>query len=205
MNDKTGKRAIAAIRLDREGEPYTSLDDQRSFAEDIAEEEGLTLIGTVEGHSDEEIDAQLERRKDEYDEIIHVGNMEVEIPEDEDDDDEIEILDGAGRPITNLRQYETWVVSQAIRNELEMFHGGGAVDPSNPDSGRGFITDKQMKALNIVIRRTVHNALGHLNADPEDDPDAMRFAWFQLKTVHDYMEPPGSPELEEAYKAYAGR
>ena len=103
MNDKTGKRAIAAIRLDREGEPYTSLDDQRSFAEDIAEEEGLTLIGTVEGHSDEEIDAELERRKDEYDEVIHVGNMEVEIPEDEDDDDEIEILDGAGRPITNLR------------------------------------------------------------------------------------------------------
>jgi hypothetical protein len=43
-------------------------------------------------------------------------------------------------------QFLTWVISQAIRNELEMFHGGGAYDPENPDSGEGFITDKQMRA-----------------------------------------------------------
>jgi hypothetical protein len=73
-----------------------------------------------------------------------------------------------------------------------MFHGGGAYDPENPDSGRGFITDKQMRALSIVIRRTVYDAL---NRDDDDN----YFAWFQLNTVHDYMEPPGSPELEEAY------
>ena len=28
--------------------------------------------------------------------------------------------------------------------------------------------------------------------------EALDFCEFQLGTVHDYMEPPGSPELEEA-------
>jgi len=49
-------------------------------------------------------------------------------------------------------QIMTWVINQAIRNELEVFHGGGAYDPENPGRGEVLITDKQMKALNIVIR-----------------------------------------------------
>ena len=32
--------------------------------------------------------------------------------------------------------------------------------------------------------------------------EALGFCEFQLGTVRDYMEPPGSPELEEAYKRY---
>jgi hypothetical protein len=40
-------------------------------------------------------------------------------------------------------EFQTWIISQAIRNELEMFHGGGAYDPEHPDSGEGFITDSR--------------------------------------------------------------
>jgi len=89
----------------------------------------------------------------------------------------------------------TWIISQAIRNELEMFHGGGALDPEHPESDEGFITDKQMRALNIVIRRTVYEALRD-----RDDEENAAFCAFQLNTVHDYMEAPGSPELEAAYR-----
>jgi hypothetical protein len=108
-----------------------------------------------------------------------------------------DLRDGAGRPIS-WEQRQAWVIAQAIRNRLEAFHGGGAVDPDNPDSGDGFISDNQMRALNIVIRRAVHEALACLCA-PIDDRDAGRFVQFQLAMVHDYMEPPGSPELEHAY------
>lgn len=110
--------------------------------------------------------------------------------------DRMDVKDGAGRKITTWRQYDTWVISQAIRNQLEMFHGGGASDPSNPGSGEGFITDEQMRALNIVIRHTVYEALEALHGE---STDAAAFAWFQLTTVNDYMEPPGSAELEAAY------
>ena len=34
------------------------------------------------------------------------------------------------------------------------------------------------------------------------EQEALDFCVFQLGTVHDYMEPPGSPELEEAYQRY---
>src|SRR6266700_1691374 len=100
------------------------------------------------------------------------------------------LRDGAGRKIS-WDQFETWVVSQAIRNELEAFHGGGALDPSNPGSESGFITDEQMRALNIAIRRIVHEALRD-----------MRYCSFQLATVNEYMEPPGTPELDQAYERY---
>jgi hypothetical protein len=71
-----------------------------------------------------------------------------------------------------------------------------------------------MRALNITIRRTVHQALAHLDTarniatgprwgklHPRHQ-EALDFCEFQLGTVHDYMEPPDSPELDEAYKRY---
>jgi hypothetical protein len=111
------------------------------------------------------------------------------------------LTDGAGREIT-VEQFQTWVVAQAVRNALEGFHGGGAFDPDDPDSGEGFISDAQMRALNIVIRRTVHEAQGKLRdlGGDEGAEDAGGYCWFQLSGVAGYMEPPGSPELEEAYR-----
>ena len=113
-----------------------------------------------------------------------------------------DLYDGAGRPIS-WEQRQAWVITQAIRNQLEAFHGGGAVDPDSPGSGEGFISDNQMRALNIVIRRAVHDALTYLGA-PVEDRDAGRFIEFQLATVRDYMEPPGSPDLELAYDQVTG-
>jgi len=128
----------------------------------------------------------------------------------DDEVDDVDLTDGAGRPIT-YDQMETWVVAQAVRNALEAFHGGGATDPENPRSGRGFMTDKQMRALNIVIRHTVYEALGMLHAlgskevSEEDQDRAGQYLWFQLSGVHDYMEPPGSEELEAAYREVTGK
>ena len=111
-------------------------------------------------------------------------------------------------------QLRTWVVGQSVRDALQTFHGRWGFDPDNPGSGEGFISDRQMRALNITIRRAVHEALGHLEiarnvaAQPQDrklharQQQALDFCEFQLGTVHDYMEPPGSDELEEAYKRY---
>jgi len=71
-----------------------------------------------------------------------------------------------------------------------------------------------MRALNVTIRRAVHAALAQVDiarnvaAQPHGhklqarQQEALDFCEFQLGTVHDYMEPPGSPELEEAYKRY---
>jgi len=111
-------------------------------------------------------------------------------------------------------QFRTWVVAQAIRNALQTFHGCWAFDPDDPGSGAGFISDGQMRALNITIRRTVHEALGHADTARSVarqrrrrklrpwEQEALDFCEFQLKTVRDYMEPPGSPGLEEAYVRY---
>jgi hypothetical protein len=108
-------------------------------------------------------------------------------------------------------QIRTWVVAQSVRNALQAFHGFWAFDPDDPGTGAGFISDGQMRVLNIAIRRAVHEALGqvdlargalgHLHGrelSPEEQA-ALDFCDFQLSTVHDYMEPPGSPKLEEAY------
>lgn len=73
------------------------------------------------------------------------------------------------------------------------------MDPDNPDSGEGFISDNQMRALNVVIRHAVDEALTHLGA-PMGNERSERFVQFQLATVHDYMEPPGSQELAQAYE-----
>ena len=111
-------------------------------------------------------------------------------------------------------QLRAWVVAQAVRNALQTFHGCWGLDPDNPRSGEGFISDGQMRALNIAIRRVVHEALRHADmadhvaADPHNralsagEQEALDFCAFQLGTIRDYMEPPGSAELEEAYQRY---
>ena len=111
-------------------------------------------------------------------------------------------------------QFRSWVVAQSIRNALETFHGCWAFDPDNPGSGEGFISDDQMRVLNITIRRAVHEALrqvdlacqaarrSHHRELRAEQRVALEFCEFQLGTMRDYMEPPGSPELEQAYQRY---
>ncbi len=114
----------------------------------------------------------------------------------------------------SYKQFRTWVVAQSVRNALETFHGGWAFDPDHPGSGEGFISDNQMRVLNITIRRAVHEALGQVDTACNaakysrrrglyaGELGALDFCEFQLGTVRDYMELPGSPELEEAYRRY---
>ena len=114
----------------------------------------------------------------------------------------------------NHKQFRSWVVAQAIRNALQTFHGCWGFDPDNPGSGEGFISDRQMRALNITIRRAVHEALGHTDTARSaatqrrrrkprpGELEALDFCEFQLGTIRNYMEPPGSPELEEAYARF---
>jgi hypothetical protein len=122
----------------------------------------------------------------------------------------IECADGKN----GYERFRTWVVAQAIRNALQAFHADSAFDPDDPGSGAGFISDRQMRALNITIRRAVHEALdrvdmardavrrpGNQSSHPEEIA-ALDFCAFQLGTVRDYMEPPGSAELEKAYQRY---
>ena len=116
----------------------------------------------------------------------------------------------------SYEELRTWVVAQAVRNALQTFHGCWAFDPDDPDSEQGFISDRQMRALNVTIRRAVHEALGHVDlarnvaVQPDRrkllarEQEALDFCKFQLETVHDYMESPGSPELEDAYNRYVG-
>ena len=115
---------------------------------------------------------------------------------------------------TGYEQLRTWVVAQSVRNALQAFHGRWAFDPDNPGSTEGFISDGLMRALNITIRRAVHEALCQVDkarnvaAQPHRqklypaEQEALDFCEFQLGTIRDYMEPPGAPELEEAYKRY---
>jgi len=112
--------------------------------------------------------------------------------------------DGAGREI-DFDQLMTWIIAGEIRGELEHFHGGGAVDPDNPGSEEGFISDPQMRALNIVIRHAVYEALTRMRAMDEGDDRAARLVQLQLAQVSDYMEPPGSEELERAYREVTGK
>ena len=114
----------------------------------------------------------------------------------------------------SYEQLRTWVVAQAVRNALQRFRGCPAFDPDDPASGEGFISDGQMRALNITIRRAVHDALAHVDTARNvatqlhgrklhaRQQEALDFCAFQLGTVRHYMEPPGSPELKEAYKRY---
>ena len=115
-------------------------------------------------------------------------------PEQENDDNPL-IKGPDGREWT-WEQFQSWVISLSVRNALEMFHGGGAMDPETFDSGRGFITDRQMKALNIVIRHTVSSMIKKLSNASENGEEL----YWTLTYVNDYMEPPGSAELERAYE-----
>ena len=127
--------------------------------------------------------------------------------------DLLALIEGANKKVTH-EQFRTWVVTQSVRNALETFHGGWAFDPDNPGSGVGFISDGQMRVLNITIRRAVHEALGqvdlachtekrsHCRELSTGEQAALEFCEFQLRTIRDYMEPPGSPELEEAHRRY---
>ena len=122
-------------------------------------------------------------------------------------------IECANRKIS-YEQFRTWVVAQSVRNALETFHGGWAFDPDHLDSGEGFISDNQMRVLNITIRRAVHEALGQVDTTCNaskylrrrglyaEEQAALDFCEFQLSTIRDYMELPGSPELEEAYRRY---
>ncbi len=60
-----------------------------------------------------------------------------------------------------------------------------------------------MRALNIVIRHAVYEALTRLGA-AVGNQDAWRFIQFQLATVNEYMERPGSAELKQAYEEVTG-
>jgi hypothetical protein len=114
----------------------------------------------------------------------------------------------------DYEQFRTWVVAQSVRNGLETFHGSRAFDPDNPTGGEGFISNNQMRVLNIAIRRAVHEALGqvdmahravlqsHLRELRTEEQEALDFCEFQLRTIGAYMEPPGSAELENAYQRY---
>lgn len=127
--------------------------------------------------------------------------------------DLLALIEGADTTFT-YEQFRTWVVAQSVRNALETFHGDWAFDPDNPGSGEGFISDDQMRALNITIRRAVHEALGqvdlacniakgsHRRGPRTGEQTALEFCEFQLRTIRGYKEAPGSPELEQAYQRY---
>jgi hypothetical protein len=125
--------------------------------------------------------------------LAHIGDSDVEV---------------------GYERIRSWIVAQSVRNALQTFHGFWAFDPDDPGSGAGFISDGQMRVLNITIRRAVHEALGQVDLARDavrhlhgrelsaDERAALDFCDFQLSTIHDYMEPPGSRELEEAYRRY---
>jgi hypothetical protein len=127
--------------------------------------------------------------------------------------DLLALIEGADGKFV-YEQFRSWIVAQSVRNALETFHGGWAFDPDNPGSGEGFISDAQMRVLNITIRCAVHEALSQVDLACDaakrshhqelcpDERAALEFCEFQLRTIRDYMEPPGSPELEEAYQRY---
>jgi hypothetical protein len=79
--------------------------------------------------------------------------------------------------------------------------------PETSNTEEGFITDRQMKALSIVIRHAVYDAVsrlynpGHLNTISENY-SVTNAEWLgvTMNFINSYMEPPGSPELEAAYQ-----
>ena len=83
-------------------------------------------------------------------------------------------------------------------------HGCPAFGPDEPASGKGFISQGQTRALNITIRRAAQPALAHMDTarnvatQPHGrnlhvrQQEALDFCQFQLSTVRDYTELPGS-------------
>ena len=149
--------------------------------------------------------------------LDYEGNETGELPDDDDDlvvaetqkepelEDSNSLIEGPDGRKWTWEQFEAWIISLTIRNTLEMFHGGGAMNPEDPAAPEGFITDRQMKALNIVIRYTVYDMVSALtNLDGVIDEElgftnADRIG-LTLRYINSYMEPPGSPELDEAYR-----
>src|SRR6266700_8004 len=87
---------------------------------------------------------------------------------------------GAGRKIS-WDQVETWVVSQAIRR----------------------IVHEALREMRAAVRTS--RASHRRQLYPEEEQEmlrAMRYCSFQLATVIEYMEPPGTPELDQAYERY---
>ena len=127
--------------------------------------------------------------------------------------DLLALIEGADRTFT-YEQFRTWVVAQSVRNALETFHGDWAFDPDNPGSGEGFISDDQMRALNITIRRAVHEALGqvdlacniakrsHRREPCTEEQAALEFCEFQLTDDPRLHGAAGLARAGEAYQRY---
>lgn len=71
---------------------------------------------------------------------------EDQLEAEQEEDDSLAIKGPDGREWT-WEQFQSWVISLSIRNALEIFHDGGAMNPEDPSIERGFITGRQMKAL----------------------------------------------------------
>ena len=77
------------------------------------------------------------------------------------------------------------IIAQNVRNRLEPLHGAG--EPF------AFLTDDQMKRLNIAIRLGIYEALTWM-----EEGESEYIGW-TLAMWPSYAEMPGSPDLEAAY------
>jgi hypothetical protein len=183
----------------------------RTINEDACEiyDNGITDIAEVETPDDDTPGCVILNYEDNVLPELEDDGLEDTTGEyDESDNDEDSIFTGLDGREWTWEQWQTWIISLSIRNELEMFHGGGAMDPENPkpeDESEGFITDRQMKAMNIVIRHKVYEIFNAM-ANPDIVLDERlgvtngSMLSFTLNYINEYMEPPGTPELEEAYQ-----
>ena len=187
----------------------------RTIDEDIGEirDDAITDIAEVENPDDDtpgfvalnyENNVLPELEDDELEDDM---SGKYDEPEDDEDGEDSTFTGPDGRE-WSWEQWQTWIISLSIRNELEMFHGGGAMDPEDPkpeDESEGFITDRQMKAMNIVIRHKVYELFNAM-ANPDVVLDERLgltngvMLTFTLNYINKYMEPPGSDELEQAYQ-----
>jgi hypothetical protein len=106
-----------------------------------------------------------------------------------------------------LPDVQATVISQAIRNELEAFHGGLG-DDEQGNRREGFITDEQMWLLNIVIRRSVYQSLVTIADARKGGEKGLEYCSFELGTFGGY-ERPGTEALtvacEQAFAGYRGQ
>ena len=94
-------------------------------------------------------------------------------------------------------QVRAIVISQCVRNSFESFHG-------SMDDGRvGFLSDDQMKMINICVRQSVSEALEKWDLALEKNNEAINWIDFQLSTFNErYMEPPYTPELDKSFNKF---